>query len=78
MVIAGDISPMWAVVTDVDNWPIWNPHEEVARLAGPFMVGTKGWSKPKGALAAKLDDQGHTAPALGRGKPDAKRKEQPL
>jgi hypothetical protein len=51
-IIRGDISEVWAIVTDVQNWPTWDPHEESARLEGPFVAGTKGWSKPKGAPAA--------------------------
>ena len=48
-VIEGDAAAIWAVVTDVDNWSNWDPHEERARLDGPFAVGTIGFSKPKGA-----------------------------
>ena len=32
-------------------WPGWDPHEEKARLDGPFAPGTKGWNKPRGAPA---------------------------
>ena len=28
-----------------------DPHEEKARLGGPFAPGAKGWNKPKGAPA---------------------------
>lgn len=51
-IIKGDIEALWAVVTDVANWPKWNPHEEEARLDGSFVTGAKGWSKPKGGPAA--------------------------
>jgi hypothetical protein len=37
--------------TDAAAWPSWDPHEEQARLYGPFAPGTKGWNKPKGAPA---------------------------
>jgi hypothetical protein len=47
-VISGDTAAVWAVVTDVDNWPAWDPHEQQARLDGPFAAGTTGWSKPNG------------------------------
>lgn len=49
VIIQADIEVLWAVITDVNNWPMWDPHEEAARLEGPFATGTKGWSKPKGA-----------------------------
>jgi len=51
-VIDGDAAQVWAVATDVSEWPSWDPHEEAARLDGPFATGTTGWSKPKGAPAA--------------------------
>ena len=51
MVIEGDIAAVWQVATDVEAWPSWDPHEEKARLDGPFAAGTKGWNKPKGAPA---------------------------
>ncbi len=50
--ISGDVAIVWAVATDVDRWPTWDPHEEGARLDGPFAPGTCGWSKPHGAPAA--------------------------
>jgi hypothetical protein len=46
--IRGDIATVWGVVTDVDRWPSWDPHEQQARLDGPFAAGTTGWSKPNG------------------------------
>jgi len=51
MVITGDITVIWQTATDVAAWPSWDPHEEKARLDGPFAPGTKGWNKPKGAPA---------------------------
>lgn len=51
MVIEGDLAALWQVATDVAAWPSWDPHEEKARLDGPFAPGTKGWNKPKGAPA---------------------------
>jgi uncharacterized protein YndB with AHSA1/START domain len=49
--IKGDPRAIWRLVTDVDNWPNWNPHEEAARLDGEFAVGGTGWSKPRGGPA---------------------------
>jgi hypothetical protein len=47
-IIDADLAAVWALVTDVANWPSWDPHERAARLDGPFAVGTTGWSKPHG------------------------------
>ncbi len=54
MVIEGDIAAVWQVATDVDNWPSWDPHEQKARIDGPFAAGTKGWNKPRGAPAGSF------------------------
>ena len=51
-IIKGNIKEVWAAIADVEHWPAWDPHEEGARLDGPFAAGTKGWSKPKGGPAA--------------------------
>lgn len=50
--ISGDLAAVWAAATDVGNWSAWDPHEQDARLDGPFMVGARGWSKPRGGLGA--------------------------
>jgi Polyketide cyclase / dehydrase and lipid transport len=50
--ITADLDTVWATVIDVEAWPAWDPHEEQARLDGPFAAGTTGWSKPHGAPAA--------------------------
>ena len=51
MTIEGDITAVWQAATDVDSWPSWDPHEQKARLDGPFAPGAKGWNKPRGAPA---------------------------
>ncbi|WP_405061155.1 SRPBCC family protein [Kribbella sp. NBC_01505] len=46
-VITGDLSDAWAITSDVAGWPSWDPHEQDARLDGPFEAGSIGWSKPR-------------------------------
>jgi hypothetical protein len=50
--IKGTIDDVWRISTAVNAWPSWDPHEEAAEILGPFTVGTKGTSKPKGGPAA--------------------------
>ncbi|WP_327141132.1 SRPBCC family protein [Nocardia sp. NBC_01327] len=47
-VIRGDLAVVWATATDVEGRPVWDPHEQTARLDGAFAPGTTGWSKPRG------------------------------
>jgi len=51
-VVRGDVAAIWAVSADVARWPEWDPHEQDARLDGPFAVGARGWSKPRGGPGA--------------------------
>ena len=51
-IIRGDLRTIWNIETDVNSWPKWDPHEEAARFDGPFAVGQKGWSKPRGGPEA--------------------------
>ncbi|WP_194906610.1 SRPBCC family protein [Catenulispora rubra] len=51
--VRGDIAVLWTVATDVDNRPSWDPHEQEARLDGPFEAGAVGWSKPNGGPATE-------------------------
>ena len=30
--IAGDISDVWRIATDVAKWPDWDPHEEAGEI----------------------------------------------
>lgn len=52
-IIKGDIDSVWKIATDVNAWSSWDPHELAAELHGPFVVGTKGSSQPKGGPAAQ-------------------------
>lgn len=51
--IRGDLADIWRLVTDVRDWPSWDPHEEAARLDGEFVAGAIGWSKPRGGPATE-------------------------
>lgn len=51
-VISGNIDEVWRIATDVDRWPEWDPHEEAGEIFGPFEVGTKAYSKPRGGPGA--------------------------
>jgi hypothetical protein len=39
----------WKFWTNVDNWAVVDPAVEWAKLEGPFVTGTKGRTKPRGA-----------------------------
>jgi len=39
----------WKFWTNVDNWAAVDPAVEWAKLEGPFIAGTKGRTKPRGA-----------------------------
>jgi hypothetical protein len=50
--IEGTASRAWEILTDVDRWSEWDPHEEAARIEGPFAVGSSVWAKPRGGPAS--------------------------
>jgi hypothetical protein len=39
----------WKFWTNVDNWAVVDPAVEWAKLEGPFIAGTMGRTKPRGA-----------------------------
>jgi polyketide cyclase/dehydrase/lipid transport protein len=39
----------WKFWTNIDNWAVVDPAVEWAKLEGPFIAGTKGMTKPRGA-----------------------------
>lgn len=51
-VLAARPEAIWTVVSDVDGWRGWDPHEQAAGLEGPLVIGAKGWSKSRGAPRA--------------------------
>jgi hypothetical protein len=38
--IAGPLSDVWDVLTDISGWPKWNPNVQAAQMEGPLAVGT--------------------------------------
>ena len=84
LIIEGDIAAIWEVATDVAAWPSWDPHEEKARLDGPFAAGTKGWNKPKGApgggftITAVEPERAWSARAIARTTPPSTRRAAPV
>ncbi|HUW00591.1 MAG TPA: SRPBCC family protein [Gallionella sp.] len=40
---------IWSIWTDAQNWPIWDSELEWVKMEGPFVEGTTGTMKPRGA-----------------------------
>ncbi len=49
-ILQADPAEVWRIWTDVSGWPGWDKSKEIARLDGPFAVGTAGWAKQRGNL----------------------------
>ncbi len=45
---------IWALWTDVNNWPQWHGDLDYCKLEGTFAVGNHFMLKPKGAPAVKI------------------------
>ncbi len=48
VLINAPLDKVWALETDIDRWPDWQPEVSVARLEGPLAVGTVFAWKAKG------------------------------
>lgn len=46
--IAAPVERVWALLTDIDRWPDWQPDVSSAALAGPLAVGARFRWKAKG------------------------------
>ncbi|MBV1707100.1 MAG: SRPBCC family protein [Hyphomicrobiales bacterium] len=46
---------IWKVWTDVNNWHIWQPDIEYARINGDFKVGNSFTLKPKSGPAVSIE-----------------------
>lgn len=45
---------IWAIWTDINNWPRWHGDLDYCKLEGSFAVGSHFMLKPKGAPAVKI------------------------
>jgi uncharacterized protein YndB with AHSA1/START domain len=46
---------VWAVLTDIESWPSWNPDVKRASLAGPLATGTQfRWKAGPGTITSTL------------------------
>ena len=52
-VITGDIDTLWRIVSNVNAWPTWDPHQKATELHGAFVVGAIGISKRRGRPSAQ-------------------------
>lgn len=46
--ILTDMQKAWAVWSDLETYPKWDPREELNQLDGPFATGTTGTFKQRG------------------------------
>jgi uncharacterized protein YndB with AHSA1/START domain len=54
--IAAPPELVWAVLTDIDNWPSWNPEVKGASLAGPLAPGAQfRWKAGPGTITSTLE-----------------------
>jgi hypothetical protein len=51
--IAASQQEAWAVWSDLEAYPKWDPREELNELSGPFAVGTTGTFKQRGRGAGQ-------------------------
>jgi hypothetical protein len=49
-----DKEKLWAIWTDVNNWPSWHGDLDYCKLEGSFAIGNSFTLKPKGAPAVKI------------------------
>jgi uncharacterized protein YndB with AHSA1/START domain len=48
---------VWRVLTDIPNWPSWNPDVKSATLEGPLAAGTQfRWKAGPGTITSTLQD----------------------
>lgn len=46
--VTGELSAIWATVTDAGTWADWDPHLVDCGFDGPFHPGATGWTKLHG------------------------------
>jgi hypothetical protein len=48
---------VWGVLTDIDNWPSWNPDIKEAKLTGGLKVGSVfRWKSGPGTITSTLEE----------------------
>ncbi len=53
--VAASPAVVWRVLTEIANWPSWNPDVKSARLEGPLAPGTRfRWKAGPGTIASTL------------------------
>ena len=53
--VAATVETVWRVLTEVANWPTWNPDVESATVQGPLSPGTKfRWKAGPGTIASTV------------------------
>jgi uncharacterized protein YndB with AHSA1/START domain len=53
--VAASPKIVWSVLTDIANWPSWNPDVKAASLEGPLAAGTQfRWKAGPGTITSTL------------------------
>jgi hypothetical protein len=54
--VAASPESVWAVLTDIGEWPSWNPEVKQASLSGPFAPGVQfRWKAGPGTITSTLE-----------------------
>ena len=54
-VLDAPVEAVWAVLSDIEGWPSWNPDVKQARLEGPLASGTRfTWKAGPGTIRSVL------------------------
>lgn len=53
-VARADPDRAWALLTDVETWPSWNPGVAQASLEGPFEPGSEGYTRAEAGPRSRL------------------------
>lgn len=54
--INADSEKIWRLMSDIENWPVWNNEIKSVTLHGDFAVGTKfSWKTGNGTISSTLE-----------------------